>query len=98
MAGSEQQALVADGLMTVKEAAEFLRLSPSRLYVLMVGGELAFVKLGRSRRIPRRALVELAARGLRGGSGIGDRPFIARGYNLATDEPLGHVGRIPPLP
>jgi hypothetical protein len=29
-------------------------------------GELAFVKLGRSRRIPKRALIELAARELRG--------------------------------
>ncbi len=70
MAASEQQALVADGLMTVKEAAEFLRLSRSSVYVLMDHGELAFVKLGRSRRIPRRALVELAASGLRGGMRI----------------------------
>ena len=66
-AGSEQEALVADGLMTVREAAEFLRLSRSSVYALMDHGELAFVKLGRSRRIPRRALVELAASGLRGG-------------------------------
>ncbi len=67
MAGSEQQALVADGLMTVREAAEFLRLSRSSVYALMDHGELAFVKLGRSRRIPRRAIVELAASGLQGG-------------------------------
>ena len=67
MASNEQHALVADGLMTVREAAEFLRLSPSTLYTLMDHGELAFVKFGRSRRIPRRGVVELAARGLRGG-------------------------------
>ena len=72
MAASEQQALVADGLMTVREAAEFLRLSRSSVYALMDHGELAFVKLGRSRRIPRRALVELAARGLRGGIRFGE--------------------------
>ncbi len=72
MAASEQQALVADGLMTVKEAAEFLRLSRSSVYALMDHGELAFVKLGRRRRIPRRALVELAASGLRGGLSFGD--------------------------
>ncbi len=72
MAGSEQQALVADGLMTVREAAAFLRLSRSSVYALMDHGELAFVKLGRSRRIPRRALVELAASVLRGGLSFGD--------------------------
>ena len=60
--------LVSDGLLTVEEAAEFPRLSRTSLYSLMDHGELAFVKLGRSRRIPRRALVELAAREVRGGS------------------------------
>ena len=64
--------LVQDGLMTVREAAAFLRLSRSNLYALMERGELAFVKLGRCRRIPRRALVELAARGLRGGTRSSD--------------------------
>ncbi len=59
--------LVADGLLTVREAAAFLRISRSSLYATMDRGELAFVKLGRSRRIPRRALVELAASGLQGG-------------------------------
>ena len=67
MTGNEQQALVADGLMTVREAAEFLRLSRSSVYALMDHGQLAFVKIGRSRRIPKRGVVELAARGLRGG-------------------------------
>ena len=59
--------LVADGLMTVSEAAGFLHLSRSSVYQLMDRGELPFVKLGRSRRIPRRALVELAAAHLEGG-------------------------------
>jgi len=58
--------LVADGLFTVAEAASFLRLSRSNLYVLMERGELRFVKIGRSRRIPRRAVIALAARGLSG--------------------------------
>jgi excisionase family DNA binding protein len=58
---------VADGLMTVPEAARFLSISRSKLYVMMDEGDLRFVKIGRSRRIPRRAVVDLAARGLRGG-------------------------------
>ncbi len=46
--------LVADGLLTVREAADFLRLSRSTIYLFMDQGELVFVKLGRSRRIPKR--------------------------------------------
>ena len=65
---NEPTNLVGDGLVTVREAAEFLRLSRTSVYSLMDHGELAFVKLGRSRRIPRRAMVELAAREVRGGS------------------------------
>ena len=56
--------LVAAGLVTVREAASFLGISVAGLYALMARGELPFVKLGRARRIPRRALVELAARNL----------------------------------
>ncbi len=64
--------LVADGLLTVREAAAFLRISRSNLYALMDHGELAFVKLGRSRRIPKRGVIELAARGLHGGLSFGE--------------------------
>ena len=67
MASNEQHALVADGLMTIREAAEFLSVSRTTLYQLMDQGLLCFVKLGWCRRIPRRAVVELAARELRGG-------------------------------
>ena len=58
---------VEDGLLTVMEAAAFLRLSRSKLYGLMDAGELRYVKLGRSRRVPRRCVIELAARSLRSG-------------------------------
>jgi excisionase family DNA binding protein len=51
----------------VKDAARFLHISVAGLYAMMGRGELPFVKLGRSRRIPHRALVELAARNLIGG-------------------------------
>jgi excisionase family DNA binding protein len=65
MTGPDQaHALVADGLDTIKDAAAFLRISVASLYKMMDRGELPYVKIGRSRRIPRRALVELAARNL----------------------------------
>ena len=53
--------------MKLAAAAAFLSRSRATLYTLMDRGELPFVKIGRSRRIPKRAVVELAARGLRGG-------------------------------
>jgi len=59
--------VVAEGLLTVPEAASFLSVSRSKLYEMMDRGLLPYVKLGRARRIPRRALVELAAGELRGG-------------------------------
>jgi excisionase family DNA binding protein len=57
---SDQSSVVADGLVTVGEAARFLGIGRSKLYSLMDAGELAFVKLGRARRVPRAALVKLA--------------------------------------
>jgi len=67
--GQDAHALgvVADGLMTIEEAAGFLAISRGHVYSLMNEGALRFVKLGRSRRIPRRSVVELAARALQGG-------------------------------
>ncbi len=68
-----REAVVADGLMTVPEAAAFLRLSRSTLYNLMDSGRLPYVRLvgnGRraARRIPRKAVVALAAAHLVGGN------------------------------
>jgi excisionase family DNA binding protein len=60
----ESLGLVEDGLLTVAEAQEYSRLSRSDLYARMERGQLAYVKLGRRRLIPRRALVEMAAQGL----------------------------------
>jgi excisionase family DNA binding protein len=57
---STKQDLVADVLVDVKEAAKFLALSRSKVYGLMEQGELPFAKIGKSRRVPRKALVELA--------------------------------------
>ncbi len=67
VAPRDEADIVADGLVTLREAALFLSISRSKLYELMDNGELKFVKLGRSRRIPRRALIDLAASGLQGG-------------------------------
>jgi excisionase family DNA binding protein len=56
--------LLADGVDTPKTAAAFLKISVAQVYRLMEMGALPYTKIGRSRRIPRRALVELAARHL----------------------------------
>jgi excisionase family DNA binding protein len=60
----DAETLVRDGLDRVAEVARFLGMSKSAVYALMARGELAFVKLGKSRRIPKRATIELAARNL----------------------------------
>jgi excisionase family DNA binding protein len=56
--------IVLDGLDRVTDVARFLKVSPSMVYALMARGTLPFVKLGKARRIPHRAVVELAANGL----------------------------------
>ncbi len=68
LVSDERNEMVAEGLLTVREAGEFLRLSRSKVYELMDAGALAFVRLGRCRRIPRLAVVLLAARNLQGGT------------------------------
>ena len=60
-------ALVADGAMSVAASAAFSGMSKSYLYGRMEAGELAYLKLGKSRRIPRRALHQLMADALVGG-------------------------------
>lgn len=59
--------LVGAGLLNVEQACEWTGLSRAKLYQLMEKGELPFVKIGRARRIPKRALIEFAAANLRGG-------------------------------
>lgn len=61
MENQHAQDLVAGGLLSVREAAAFLRISVAGLYGFMERGELPYAKLGRSRRIPRQALVAFAA-------------------------------------
>ena len=54
--------LVQEGMVTLQEACEFLGISRSRLYGMLAAGDLPSVKLGRCRRVPRRALIACAAR------------------------------------
>jgi excisionase family DNA binding protein len=58
------QEIVVDGLDRIAEVARFLKVCTAQVYRLMDNGHLPYVKLGKSRRIPHRAVVELAARGL----------------------------------
>lgn len=54
-------AILADGSMSVKEASKFSSVSRAELYLKMARGELPFIKWGRRRMIPRRALIEMMA-------------------------------------
>lgn len=58
---SAAERAVEDGLLTVAEACDFLRTCRSALYRLMASGDLPSALIGRSRRIPRRALLRFAA-------------------------------------
>jgi excisionase family DNA binding protein len=64
---SHEEALVSNGLVTIKDASGFLGLSRAMIYKLMDAGRLHFVKIGKSRRIPRQALTNLAKDNLLGG-------------------------------
>jgi excisionase family DNA binding protein len=66
----KDEAVVADGLVSVGEAMAFLSVGRSTVYELMDKGFLPYAKIGRSRRVPKRALVELAAMNLRGGDAL----------------------------
>lgn len=46
-------------LLTPEEAAEALGVGRTKVYELMAAGRLASVRIGRSRRVPTRALAEL---------------------------------------
>lgn len=62
--------LVEDGLVSVTNAMAFLSVGRSTLYELMDKGVLPYAKIGRSRRIPKRALIQLAQATLKGGNAL----------------------------
>jgi excisionase family DNA binding protein len=51
-----------NGLARVLEAAQFLSVSRSKVYAMMDGGDLPYVKLGKSRRIPWVEVLKLVDR------------------------------------
>ena len=56
--------LVTEGLQRISDTARFLGVSRSLVYRLINSGVLPTVRIGRSRRIPIRAVHELAAANL----------------------------------
>ena len=62
-----------DGLLTIEEACKFARISRSRLYELMQGGQLVFLKLGKSRRVPKASLINFLQEYLVVGNPTSDR-------------------------
>ena len=57
MDGSDHEArLLDDGLDKVAEVARFFKVSVAMVYVWMQEGRLPSVKIGRSRRVPHRAV------------------------------------------
>lgn len=69
--------LLEDGVFTVEQAGEFSGWSRATLYSLMETGELPYSRVRRTRRIPKRALIDLLARNLVGRTGVanGDEPI-----------------------
>jgi excisionase family DNA binding protein len=52
----------AGGLVNLDEAMAYLRVSRSKLYLLMESGQLPYVKLGKCRRVPMSELDKLIER------------------------------------
>lgn len=55
-----------EGLMTVAEVADFLAVSRTTVWKLMTAKRLPYLKVGRSRRLPRAAVKGLITDGLVG--------------------------------
>jgi predicted DNA-binding transcriptional regulator AlpA len=58
---TNNELMVQEGLITIEAAMDFLDISRASLYRLIKDGILPTVKLIGARRIPRRALIDLAA-------------------------------------
>jgi excisionase family DNA binding protein len=70
LAGSSTSTLATlPEVLTVREAAAILRVGRNQLYQAIARGELGAVRIGRSIRIPKHALLDLLAASLRPSSG-----------------------------
>jgi excisionase family DNA binding protein len=58
------RSLVAGGLLTIAEAANFLKVSRSKIYLLLNAGKLESTKIDGCRRVPLHAVEILAAKSL----------------------------------
>lgn len=65
-ATEDTEALLADGLLSIDETCKFLKISRSSVYQATLKGTLRCVRLPgqRSVRIPKRAAIDFAAKGL----------------------------------
>jgi excisionase family DNA binding protein len=63
---AEKGNLTDQGFASVREAAAYLSVARSTVYLLMTSGELRYAKFGKSRRVPWRALKDYAERHLVG--------------------------------
>ena len=60
----ERRALVEEGMVSIAEAGAVAGLSARTIRRLIASGELVTTRIGRRRLVPRRALMDLLARGL----------------------------------
>lgn len=51
--------MASGGLFTIEGAAAFLQMSRNGIYALIRSGELTSIKVGKCRRVPRRACEQL---------------------------------------
>jgi len=63
----QNEEIVCEGLLSVKQARQFLGIGLSTTYRLMDAGKLRYVKIGRIRRIPKNELIRISAENLQGG-------------------------------
>jgi excisionase family DNA binding protein len=57
----EENDLLEDGAMPIKDAVAWSGIGRSRLYVAMANGDLPFVRVGERRLIPKRGLKDFLA-------------------------------------